>query len=133
VGIIKNIANTVGDVTKAGATTTSSISQIVDLVKQRKAKQTQAASQAPQVLQVLQVQAPTPQVPPVVSKALQVPLALQVALNQKSIDILKNLIAGVSSGSVGATGAHATLSTGSVGVTGAGFKVVPGRGYYLKQ
>jgi hypothetical protein len=35
--LIKNIASTVEDVSKAGATTASSIKQIVDLVKQNKA------------------------------------------------------------------------------------------------
>jgi hypothetical protein len=111
-GLIKNIANTVGDVTKAGATTASSIKQIVDLVKQSKANK--AHLQPAQAAQAAQAATP-----------IQVAPALTAALNQKSIDILNNLIPTAS-------------SAASSGVSGAGFKTIstkitPGRGLYLQR
>jgi hypothetical protein len=124
-GLIKNIANVVGDVTKAGATTATSVKQIVDLVKASKAK---AASQ---MLPKAALQAPAvPPAAPAVLHASQPPLvvppALQSALNQKSVDILNNLITGV--GAQGSPG-----SAGSVGVSGAGFKTLSGKGMYLNS
>jgi hypothetical protein len=121
-GLIKNIANTVGEVTKAGATTASAVKQIVDLVK--------ASKTAPQVLAK----------PPVENQSLPVPPALNAALNQKSIDILNQLLTPAVPPGSPAPAAHVSSegSSASVDSTGAGFKVVssnrtPGRGLYLKR
>jgi hypothetical protein len=132
-GTIKNIGSLVGDITKAGATTVGSVKQIVDLVKASKAAkaatqaQAQVAAQAPQVL----AQPPAASAM-LVQPPLVVPPALQSALNQKSVDILNNLIASATAPGSG------TPSSASVGASGAGFKTLrsktlPGRGLYLQR
>jgi hypothetical protein len=123
-GTIKSIGSLVGDITKAGATTVGSVKQIVDLVKASKAAK-QVAAQAPQVL----AQPPAASAM-LVQPPLVVPPALQSALNQKSVDILNNLIASATAPGSG------TPSSASVGASGAGFKTLrsktlPGRGLYL--
>ena len=113
--LIKGVASTVADVGKAGASTVSSVKQIIDLARARKA----APVSATQPQGAAPVSAP-------------VSPALQADLDQKSVDILNKLL--VSSNASTSAGAGVYLGKQSDGwgqrpsPIGRGAK---GRGVYL--
>jgi len=73
---ITNVANVAGSVAKAGATTASAVRNIVDAVKARRAAAAAAAQPSSQ---------------PSSQPAAPLPIPLQKALSEKSIEFLKQL------------------------------------------
>jgi len=98
--LIKGIASTIADVGKAGASTATSVKQIVDL-----ARQNRALKAVPQMTHMREAITSTPIVVPhvlPVPPVTYVPPVLQNALNQKSVDILNKLMKPMPSTAAGA-------------------------------
>ena len=97
---ITNVANVAGSVAKAGATTASAVRNIVDAVKARRA----AAAASAQ---------------PVAQPAASLPIPLEKALSEKSIEFLKQLAANQPATDINSL------------IAGSGFKTINRRGQGL--